>query len=661
MANLSKIKRDQMLAFLEELKSKNNDDDSIRAINEIENQVRSKKYGLVWEEHSEQVDELLKENIPVLIADEERRLCKDPRLPWNFIIEGDNLQALYLLEKTHKGRVDCIYIDPPYNSGAHDWKYNNKYVGENDSYKHSKWLSMMKSRLNIAKKLLNPDNSTLICTIDEKEYLHLGNLLEEMFPLANIQMISSVINRAGTGRKYEFSRTDEYIFYVRIGKSKISFERADGNETPVTWDTLRRSGPTNTRNKTKNQFYPVFVNLNTNKIESIGDPVPLDFNIVKTKTPKNCVAVYPIRDNGLEMMWGCVKEEFIRRLTNGYIRVGDYTPNKPQKYVISYLTSGIIKDIDDGKAYIKSINDDGSVNAFYHENKEIPPTTNWNKPSHDAQWYGSKILKKFFSDNRFPYPKSLYAVMDCLYYCLKDNPNAIVLDFFAGSGTTFHALNLLNYIDSGKRKCILVTNNEVSEEEENELTDKGYKKGDNEWEELGIARYVTWPRTYCAINGVDINNNPLKGNYGVEQEVYEKDEDNRNLYKKVKTQLYPELSNLKLSDGFDTNVKYLKCDWTPRKPEEYLLSNALLLHIKELIELHTAKEIDGVRNIILYSKSDYDKYFNNEKKCNLIENVWVNENILFNSSEMKKLKKKKYKYIPREFFSQELKEVGEYV
>lgn len=110
MANLSKLKRDKMIAFLDELKQQHTDDESIRAFNEIENHLLEKKYGLVWEEHSEEVDDLLKENIPILTEDPERRLCKDPSLPWNFIIEGDNLQALYLLEKTHKGKVDCIYI-----------------------------------------------------------------------------------------------------------------------------------------------------------------------------------------------------------------------------------------------------------------------------------------------------------------------------------------------------------------------------------------------------------------------------------------------------------------------------------------------------------------------------------------------------------------------
>lgn len=182
MANISKIKRDKMIAFLEELKKTHSDDESIRAFNEIENSLIEKKYGLVFEEHTEEVDERLQEEIPVLCEDKERRICKDENLPWNFIIEGDNLQALYLLEKTHKGKIDCIYIDPPYNTGAKDWKYNNNYVDGNDVYRHSKWLSMMARRLMLAKGLLNPQTGVLVVAIDDNELNTLGLLLQEIFP-----------------------------------------------------------------------------------------------------------------------------------------------------------------------------------------------------------------------------------------------------------------------------------------------------------------------------------------------------------------------------------------------------------------------------------------------------------------------------------------------
>ena len=135
----------------------------------------------------------------------------DKELPTHALIQADNYHALQLLEYLYAGKVDCIYIDPPYNTGARDWKYNNDYVDSSDTYRHSKWLSMMKKRLLLAKKLLNPADSVMIVTIDEKEYLHLGCLLEELFPEARIQMISSMINPASVARNNSFGRTDEYV------------------------------------------------------------------------------------------------------------------------------------------------------------------------------------------------------------------------------------------------------------------------------------------------------------------------------------------------------------------------------------------------------------------------------------------------------------------
>lgn len=136
---------------------------------------------------------------------------------WHTLIEADNYHALQLLEYLYAGKVDCIYIDPPYNTGARDWKYNNDYVDNNDQYRHSKWLSFMQKRLKIAKKLLNPKDSVLIVTIDEKEYLHLGCLLEEMFPEAQIQMVTIVTNPFGQERNQQFARVEEYAFFLFFG------------------------------------------------------------------------------------------------------------------------------------------------------------------------------------------------------------------------------------------------------------------------------------------------------------------------------------------------------------------------------------------------------------------------------------------------------------
>src|SRR3954452_4593960 len=137
--------------------------------------------------------------------------------PFHTVINAENFHALQTLLYTHRGAVDCIYIDPPYNTGAKDWKYNNDYVDGEDLYRHSKWLAFMERRLRLARELLNPDDSVLIVTIDEKEYLRLGLLLEQMFPEARIQMVTSVISAKGVVRSGQFSRVEEHIYFLTFG------------------------------------------------------------------------------------------------------------------------------------------------------------------------------------------------------------------------------------------------------------------------------------------------------------------------------------------------------------------------------------------------------------------------------------------------------------
>ncbi|MBR0143028.1 MAG: site-specific DNA-methyltransferase [Clostridia bacterium] len=493
---------------------------------------------------------------------------------WHTLIEADNYHALQLLEYLYTGKVDCIYIDPPYNTRAKDWKYNNDYVDPNDSYRHSKWLAMMKKRLILAKKLMNPLDSVLIVTIDEKEYLHLGCLLEDLFEEAKIQMISSVINPAGAGKK-EFARTDEYIFFVRLGAAAVVPESREVENVPVIWDTLRRSSLANARGKHgkgacgPNQFYPIYVNDSTGRIERIGDPIPEGVDRNSVPNIDGCTAVFPVRPDGTEMNWGIKPDEAEARLQAGYLRAGAKRPNEPQKYVISYLTGGIIADIAAGIAVTDGKNEDGTVIAYYPTGKDKMPTTNWNKTTHDAQRYGTNILSSFIG-NRFQYPKSLYAVRDALNCFVKEKPNALIIDFFAGSGTTLHAVNLLNAEDNGHRRCILVTNNEVSADEEKSLVEAGYTRGDDKWNELGIARYVTWPRTVCSILGKDINGNPIDGDYGVIEDDYCVDTEDtvvskrtgnpvsKKIYVRQKVQRLPKLSAFKKSDGFMTNAAFFK-------------------------------------------------------------------------------------------------------
>ena len=435
---------------------------------------------------------------------------------WHTLIEADNYHALQLLEYLYAGKVDCIYIDPPYNTGARDWKYNNDYVDGADTYRHSKWLSMMQKRLKIAKNLLNPKDSVLILTIDEKEYLHIGCLLEEMFPSANIQMISTLTARSGAARFNSFSRTNEYIFFVMIGDYLITpIENAEYSQEgeSIHWRSFRRGNPANIRTSRPSQFYPLYVNVDTNKIVEVGDPITPDVDRFSVKQIPNCVAVFPVRDDGTEMLWGVTPNACKHLVENGYIKATKYTPDKPQLYVVQYLSSGTIKDIEEGRVTIKGYSDDGGIIADNLESRKAMPKTQWNFETHDARDYGTKVLKAVIGETRFDFPKSLYAVEDCLRLFVTHKPKALIVDFFAGSGTTLHAVNLLNATDGGTRRCIMVTNNEVSANEAVMLTEKGYYPGDEEWNKLGIARYVTWPRTVCSIKGIDVHGTQIKGDY----------------------------------------------------------------------------------------------------------------------------------------------------
>lgn len=437
---------------------------------------------------------------------------------WHTLIEADNYHALQLLEYLYAGKVDCIYIDPPYNTGAKDWKYNNDYVDSSDAYRHSKWLSMMQKRLRIAKKLLNPANSVLIATIDDKEYLHLGCLLEELFPDAKIQMISDVINPKGTMQRKIFPRTDEYVFYVWIGNAepveqKLHKEWLIGNaentkHNRYRWQPFVRANIS--RKRTPSMFYPIYVNDAGTEIIKVGESLDPATDYHSIQAPAGQRVIFPINTNGVEAIWHLSQDSFISAYKKGYIRLGSFN-----KYgmSISYLSAGMQKKIEEGILPIIGRNKDGSVIFDIEEyHPEFIPGTQWRIRSHDATEHGTKHLQNVLG-KRFSYPKSLYSTKDSLSFFVADKPNALIVDFFAGSGTTLHAVNLLNAEDGGHRRCILVTNNEVSADEAKALTAQGYQPGDPEWEKLGIARYVTWPRTVCSIEGHDVNGQPLKGSY----------------------------------------------------------------------------------------------------------------------------------------------------
>lgn len=439
---------------------------------------------------------------------------------WHTLIEADNYHALQLLEYLLSGKVDCIYIDPPYNTGARDWKYNNDYVDGNDQYRHSKWLSMMQKRLKIAKKLLNPADSVLIVTIDEKEYLHLGCLLEEMFPEANMQMISSIINPSGVAREGDFYRTDEYVFILRFGickpvKLSLGEEwitaRSTGKDS-VRWRPIRRQGSHDTKTDAPNQFYPIFLSKDGTHVVGAGESLQEWQTIEDVVIPDGVIAIWPIKPDGSEGCWQISQASIEMLLKQGYIKV---TNSKKWGYVAQYLAEGERAKVESGIFPILGKDEYGTLILGEAEGAGAPfiPGTQWRISSHSAREQGASLLNKLFPDQRFSFPKSLYAVHDSIRFFVENKPNALIVDFFAGSGTTLHAVNLLNAEDGGHRRCIMVTNNEVSDAEAKEMTGKGLKPGDEEWEKLGIARYVTWPRTVCSIKGENIKGELLKGNY----------------------------------------------------------------------------------------------------------------------------------------------------
>lgn len=438
---------------------------------------------------------------------------------WHTLIEADNYHALQLLAYLYPGKVDCIYIDPPYNKpDSHDWKYNCDYVDGTDSYRHSKWLSMIEARLKIAKKLLNPEDSVLIVTIDELEYHHLGCLLEQMFPEARIQMITSVISAKGVVRTGQFSRVEEYLFIVEFGDSHLtqcelnmldSDIKKESNRE-IEWLGFRRRAPQAKRESRPNQFYPIFVDTNKGVINSIGDVVERGVDRNTVPVPDGCVALWPLNKDGEERLWSLVVEQAKTNWGKGYIRVN--WNKKKGTGTVYYLAEGTINDIEQGIATTLGYNADGSINAMYFVIGTTPPKKVWNRNTHNAETYGTNLLSSFIGE-RFSYPKSLYAVHDTIRFFVANKPNALILDFFAGSGTTLHAVNLLNKEDGGKRRCIMVTNNEIGEPKEKELTPQGIRPGDEEWEKWGIARYVNWPRTKCSILGVDVNSQPIQGEY----------------------------------------------------------------------------------------------------------------------------------------------------
>ena len=387
---------------------------------------KKKKYGLVWEEKPEEVVEMCKEKLPVLKEVKDKEIITDKNKPVNLLIEGDNYHALSVLNYTHAGKVDVIYIDPPYNTGAKNWRYNNHYVDKEDAFRHSKWLSFMNKRLKLARTLLK--ETGIICvTIDENEQAQLKLLLDEIFGENNyLGTVCIRNNPSGRTRKSEISLQHEYALFYSKNKNKkgidtlyIPPEDKTHNykqDKDGSWYEKRNLRRGRKREEKPQRFFPIYVN-------------PKNFEISITKKP-DFVEVLPIDEFGHELTWDRDKE----KIEDLYRKKEVWAEKTKKGYQIFFK---------------------------FRPNLEIgeTPKSLWLDPKYSSREYGIRILKEIFGESSFEYPKSLYAVMDCIK-AMNSSKNILVLDFFAGSGTTGHAVLELNKEDGGNRQFILCTNNE---------------------------------------------------------------------------------------------------------------------------------------------------------------------------------------------------------
>ena len=418
---LEEYTKEELLAYIGELK-------------------KGRRFGLVWEPKDEQVVKDCNSKLPVL-NEVKDRVINDAGddYPTNLLIEGDNFHSLTTLNYTHAGKIDVIYADPPYNTGARDWRYNNDYVDDTDAFRHSKWLSFMDNRLRIAKNLLADDG--IICvTIDDYELPRLAMLLDDIFGVEH-RLGTVVIRNNPQGRSTikGFSINHEYaLFYEKTTRSTVGrlprsdkqlerYPEIDEDGHGYLWENFRKTGSDSHRSDRPKQFYPLYV-----KGEVIRLP-KMEWNndnkawLILDSPESDEVEVLPVDNAKNERVWKWGHERVLANPSHLQVRkVGGRTELHRRNYP-----------------------SEGSL-----------PNTLWDKPKYASGSHGTNLLTRMFGKSHmFDFPKSVYAVEDCIRVC-SPKKDAVVLDFFAGSGTTGHAVLELNAQDGGSRQFILCTNNE---------------------------------------------------------------------------------------------------------------------------------------------------------------------------------------------------------
>lgn len=416
-----------------------------------------KKYGLVWEDKPEAVEHKLETELPVLKEVPSRAIISDnPDAPNHILIEGDNLEALTTLAYTHEGKIDVIYIDPPYNTGNKDFIYNDSYVDSEDSYRHSKWLSFMSRRLRIAKRLLS-DCGVIFISIDDNEYANLKILCDELFGLQNYEAtISYVRKTSGKQDSSNFAKSTEYILIYSKSSNWIAsslpaeekvtdrYNKADNNGRKYRETDLRKTGNADRRSDRPLMFYPFYYNPLTGELLAIQSA---DARLIQN----GFVEIFPIKPDGTDGRWRWA-------LSTSQEHIDSLVAKEMPKYKGKYTVYE--KDYIDKK--------EGERTVKEH--------TSWDRKAFNSDNAMMDFKELGFGNQDFPFPKSTDLIQHIIF--LANYFNGVYLDFFAGSGTTLQALLRQNAEDGGKRQCILVTNNEN-----------------------GICENVTYERNRRVING----------------------------------------------------------------------------------------------------------------------------------------------------------------
>ena len=564
MANLSQIKREKMLKFLETLKEQHSDDESLIAINQIENELTSKKYGLVWEEHEEEVDVKMRTHIPVFTEVEAKEIVgASESEQYNFLLEGDNLHSLKLLEKTHKGKIDVIYIDPPYNTGNKDFKYDDTFVDKLDTYKNSKWLSFMWSRLKVAHKLLSSEGIIFI-SIDDNELYPLKMICDDIF--GEQCFVTNLIwqKKTGASDAKGIATITEYIlvyvkdYAVMDSVFDKNYEAFDAKRYRYKDEYFNERGP----------FY--YDSLDRGSVRYSDT---LNYSI---KSP-NGDDIYPNGRKNFEndgWTWKWSKEKVEWGIRNGFI---DITPSskKENGWAVRY------------KIYLNVDNENRPIEKSAPYKNLITTILNANA--------AADIKKMFNGKTVFQYSKPV-GLMGFLLSCEK-NKKALILDFFAGSGTTGQAVLEKNMEDGGNRHFILCTNNENN-----------------------ICEGVTYQRLKTVITGKCADGSQY-------------------------------------SEGLPANLKYYKTDFVDKESEE--IYDDLLEHTKEMIQLQYGVKVDNQKYIMIMDDDEMDEFEKHFDEFKDIEVVFINQDVLLSTSQEKLLQNINTKIIPDCYFDFELREVGE--